>query len=159
MITSKYREKTHDANQAFVNNHVESQEDRPGTHLSCRTMARRLGVSKSSVNRMTSQGTKVKSVKRLRGVTIPAHTKVKRLTGASALLQCFPTWRVKKIAFQDEKDLTNEVPSNRQNVRIYIKGKSPKSILNDYTISLTGNRWNWWCHAAFHTGVLQSPSF
>ena len=86
-------------------------------------MARSLGISKSSVNRMSRRGIKVKSVRRLLGVTIPPQTRLKRLTRAGALLQRFPTWRVKKIAFQDEKDFTIEVPSNRQNNRIYIRGK------------------------------------
>ena len=72
---------------------------------------------------MSRRGIKVKSVRRLLGVTIPPQTRLKRLTRAGALLQRFPTWCVKKIAFQDEKDFTIEVPSNRQNNRIYIRGK------------------------------------
>ena len=126
------------ANIQYVEQHAESQENEPGTHLTCRAMARNLKASKSSVSRISRRSAKLKSVKRLRSVTIPAGTRLRRLVRARALLQRFPNWRVKKIVFQDEKDFTLEVPTNRQNNRIYIRGK--KSEVDPKRLYHEGNR-------------------
>ena len=80
---------TTNENLEFVSTHVEPQEDNPGTHLYCRTMARSLGISESCVNRNSRRGAKVESGRRLRGVTISPQTRLECLTRAGALLQRF----------------------------------------------------------------------
>jgi len=46
-----------------------------------------------------------------------------RKTRSQALYWCFSVATVKKIIFKDEKDFMLEVPTNRQNDRVYAKGR------------------------------------
>ena len=78
--------------------------------------------SKSSVHHQLKKSGH-KSFKRL---VAPQATKgaiQRRLERSRQLLKRFPFWKVKKLVFSDEKDFTLQVPNNRQNNRLFTKGK------------------------------------
>ena len=99
-----------------------SQEDEPGTHLSQRKIARRLGASRSSVQRHL-KAKNMKAFKRLVVPTMSAAVRQKRKSRARNLYQKIGTAEVKHVVFTDEKDFTLEVPINQQNNRVYGSGK------------------------------------
>ena len=100
-----------------------SQEDMPGTHKSQHEIARELGISRSSVQRIIKKDLNFKSVKRIKSQEISEAALQRRVTRARALLRNYSDEDVKNMCFQDEKDFTLQVPKNTQNNRIYIKGK------------------------------------
>ena len=91
-----------------------SQEEKQGSHKSAGRMAKELNISKRTVRRI-SKRLGLKNYKRQWSVTIPPSTKQKRLDCSKKLLTRFPLRKVNKMVFQDEKDFTLEVPTNRQN--------------------------------------------
>lgn len=109
---------TSDENQQLVEDLVLSQESEPGTHLSTRKVARRIGISNSSVsNILKKKG--LKSVKRFVTPNMKPCTKQHRFEKSKRLVNRFSNSQVRKMVFQDEKDFTLEVPLNRQNNRCY----------------------------------------
>jgi transposase len=126
-ITGRPKTVSSDQNNIdYVDEHCESQESNLSQeHLSCRQIAKNIPASKSTVHRIITrnkQGLKLHTVKRLHCPQMPITTKTRRLERANHLLKRFPKWRTKKLCFQDEKDFTLQVPTNRQNNRIYISG-------------------------------------
>ena len=101
---------------------MESQENAPGTHHSQRECANLLDISQTSVRRVAKR----KGLNNFKRVTTPQLEEgaVQRRLGRSRdLRKRFPTWKVKQLVFQDEKDFPIQVPVNRQNNRVYGKGK------------------------------------
>lgn len=105
---------------------LQSQEGEPGTHQSLRKTARILHIGKSSVQRISRKKITppLKSYKRMKTPAMPEGTRQRRLARAAALLTRFPRLgKVKRITFQDEKDFTLQICTNRQNNRVYSQGK------------------------------------
>ena len=111
-----------DENKDNVEDMIQSQEDLPGTHHPQRKIARKLGVSQSSVSRLAHK-LKLKAYKRIRVSRRDEKVRRKRKTRCRLLLKRFTAEKVKNIIFTDEKDFTLEVARNRQNDRIYGKRK------------------------------------
>jgi len=61
--------------------------------------------------------------KRMRTSAVNANARHKRKTRSQALYWRFSLATVKKVIFTDEKDFTLELPTNRQNDRVYAKGR------------------------------------
>ena len=101
---------------------LQSQENEPGTHLSQRECAASLNVHRCSVQRIAKRRG-LRGFKRLTAPQVEDAAVQRRLNRCKDLLVRFPTWKVKKMVFQDEKDFTLQVPTNRQNNRVYGKGK------------------------------------
>ena len=101
---------------------AQSQEENPGTHLSQRKLARSVNVSKSTVHR-TFKKHKLKNYKRMTCPQVNAGTLARRLARSKKLLKRFPLWKFKKCVVQDESDFTLQVPTNRQNDRVYSRRK------------------------------------
>lgn len=101
---------------------TESQESNPGTSKSLRMASHLLGISKSAGSRI-SKGAKRKSVKRIATPQLTDGAISRRLKRAKNLYTRYNNDRIKLLVWQDEKDLTLQVPSNRQNNRIFIRGR------------------------------------
>ena len=71
---------------------------------------------------------------------LPPVTKQRRLERAQQLINRFPKRRVKNICFQDEKDFTVHVPTNRQNDRIYIRTAKKMLVESESISKLVDNR-------------------
>ena len=99
---------------------IQSQEDRPGTHLAPRELTQHLSVSQSSVRRMISKS-KLKSYKRVLTSRKSDGVKEKRITRSRALLRRFDNDTAKNIVFTDEKDFTLEPAMNTKNDVVYGK--------------------------------------
>ena len=97
-------------------------QDEPGTHLSQRKMARRLGVSRLSIQRHL-KCKNMKAFKRLIVPPMPAAVRQKRKSRARNLYQKISSAEVQQVVFTDEKDFTLEVPVNPQNNRVYWSGR------------------------------------
>ena len=111
-----------DENVAYVEEHCESQEsDGAPADLSCKQIARNISISKSTVSRIIKRSNR-KSVKCYDAPQMPPATEMRRLERSRGFLKRLPKWRTNQIVFQDEKDFFPQVPSNRQNNRIYIWG-------------------------------------
>lgn len=104
-------------NQAAVEEFLISQESNPGSHLSHRKIAQRMGISRRSVQRMAHQGG-IKSYRRMTVSRIGQAGKLKRFERSQHLLDAYDEVDVKFMCFHDEKDFTLEVPTNRQNNRV-----------------------------------------
>lgn len=109
-------------NIALVEELTLSQDDAPGTHLSQRKAAKQSQIHRSSVQRIIKKDLKLKSVKRLHEPQRKEDSRIRRLVRAQALLRDFTQADLKKMCFQDETDLTLQVPTNRHNNRCYTKG-------------------------------------
>ena len=62
-------------------------------------------------------------LKRMRTSAVNANARHSRKTRSQVPYRRFSVATVKKIIFTDEKDFTLEVPTNRQNDRVYAKGR------------------------------------
>ena len=123
-------------NQDAVEELALSQESEPGTHLSTRKIARRVGISNGSVSTILKRKD-LKSLKRLSTPNMKPATKQRRLERCRRLYKRFSDLEVKRLVFQDEKDFTLEVPFNSQNNRCYTSGN--KSDIDDdrlYTLQV-----------------------
>lgn len=94
-----------------------SQENRPGTHLSHRKIATRINVSRRSVQRMARRRG-MTSFRRLHVTRISVTARNRRLQRCRYLYKNYSSNDVKYMCYQDEKDFTLEVPTNRQNDRV-----------------------------------------
>ena len=106
---------------------TESQESQPGSSMSLRKASQRIGITKSSASRISKSKNR-KSVKRIVTPQLTAGAVQRRFTRSRNLYTRYNAERIKLLAWQDEKDFTLQVPSNRQNNRIFITGK--KSDVN-----------------------------
>lgn len=129
-----------EANIALVNELALSQEDHPGTHQSQHQISKQTHVNRSSVKRIINHDLKLKSVKRLHEPQRKNDARLRRLDRARELLRAYGHRDVKRMCFQDEKDLTLQVPTNRQNNRCYTKGVK-KDVSLDRLIS-EGNKFS-----------------
>ena len=109
-------------NVAIVDDLIQSQEEQPGTHRSQRQIASQIDVSLGAVNDIV-QKSGLKSLKRHTAPQTKEDAKRRRVERSESLLTRFPTWKVKMLTFQDEKDFTLQVPTNSQNNRVYTRGK------------------------------------
>ena len=99
-----------------------SQDDSPGTHLSQRRVAKRQNISQNTVKRILKKlGNK--SVKRLITPQVGTTSRQRRVERSRRLHRTYTDRDVAKMCFQDEKDFTLQVPSNRQNNRVNVIGK------------------------------------
>jgi len=95
----------------------------PGSHRSQRQIEKLTGINRSSIQRVIAKDLKLKSLMRLRELQRTEGSRLRRLQRARILLRRYPRKQdSKKMCFQDETDLTLEVPANRQNNRCYTKG-------------------------------------
>ena len=124
-------------NEEIVESLILSQEGKPGSHKSGREIAKKVGVSRRSVQRIIKK-IGVKNFKRHQSVNLPPGVRERRLERSKKLLTRFPMRKVKLMTFQDEKDFTLEVPTNRQNNRVYSRGK--KSDINEERLYHEGNK-------------------
>ena len=99
-----------------------SQENEPGTHHSQRECANLLGISRAAVRRVSKRN----GLNNFKPVTTPqleTGAVQRRVDRSRALFKRFRTGKVRQLVFQDEKDFPIQVPVNRQNNRVYGKGK------------------------------------
>jgi len=113
--------------------HVEqlalSQEDKPGTHSTQREIARELGISQPTVQRILKKDLRFRCFKKRRATELTEANKLSRLQRARQLLQKYPASLVNFIVFTDEKVFTVSRPSNTQNDRVYARdGTSKKKV-------------------------------
>ena len=104
-----------------------SQEDKPGTHNSIRHITPRISISKSSVHHLVKKKN-LHCYKRLETPQMNSACHKRRAKRAGKLLQCFSIHSLPRLVFQDEKDFSLQVPTNRQNNRVYFNG--PKKMCN-----------------------------
>jgi len=107
---------------------IQSQDGKPGTHRSQREIAQDLGISRSSVQ-WIAKGLKLKAYKRIRISRRDDNVRHRRKARCKALYDRYKLEDVKRIVFTDEKDFTLEVAKNRQNDRVY--GSKKRDISAD----------------------------
>ena len=113
-------------------------------------IARKVNVSRRPVQHIAKKLV-VKNYKGFCAVNIPPGVRERRLVRSKKLLTRFPIRKVNLITFQDEKDFTLQVPTNRQNNRLYSRGKM--SWINK---SRLYHHWSLWCLALFLGIVLHN---
>lgn len=99
---------------------VLSQEDAPQSHSSQRQIARQVGISLTSVNRIIKNDLQLKCHKKRRAHELTEANKKVRLDCCRKLLRRYPAATVNFIWFTDEKLFTVAAPSNAQNERVYV---------------------------------------
>ena len=110
-------------NEQFVDEEICSQENRPGTHTHPREIAEKLDISHSSVRRMVKKR-KNNQFKRLEAPKLDDNGRKRRTDRVKSLSEKFDNpRRIERAVFQDEKDFPLNTPMNRQNNRVYYKGK------------------------------------
>ena len=112
-----------DDNVEQVEEMICSQEE-PGTHVHPRQIARELDVSRSSVQRMFGNSG-INQFKRLTTPHMDDACRKRRTDRASTLAEKFGTTKrkIERAVFQDESNFPLQTPINRQNNRVYFKGK------------------------------------
>jgi transposase len=110
-----------DSNTEEVEELIQSQEEEPGTHFSIREIAPHLEISKSSVHRIKKKS-KINWFKRVSTPQMNSGCRERRVERSINLLNRFSPHSLPRLAFQDEKDFTLQVPTNRQNNRVYSRG-------------------------------------
>ena len=99
-----------------------SQEQHPGQHLSQRKVSKYLSVSQQTVsNVLRKYG--LKCYKRYVSNHVSFGARERRLERCKKLLRNFNDADMEKMVFQDEADLTLQIPINRQNNRFYSLSK------------------------------------
>ena len=116
---------------------TESQESEPGTSKSLRSVSRSVGISPATASRI-SKKSKRKSVKRINTPQLNDGAIQRRFKRAKNLYTRYNNDQVKLLVWQDEMDLTLQVPSNRQNNRIFIRGR--KNDVNPERLYHPGNK-------------------
>lgn len=103
-----------------------SQENKPGTHLTQREIARELNISRSTVNRIVKRDLRLKCFKKHRATELTEANKAARWIRAGQLLRQYPASMVNFIVFTDEKLFTVARPTNSQNDRVYARDGTAK---------------------------------
>ena len=93
---------------------VYSQEDEPGTHNPIKHMAPWISISKSSLHHLVKKKN-LHFYKRLKTPQMNSACRKRRAERAGKLLQRFSIHSLTRLVFQDEKDFSLQVPTNRQN--------------------------------------------
>ena len=91
---------------------VHSQEDMPQTHRTQRQIAREIGISQRSVNRIVKRDLRLQCLKKQRGQELTDANKQARFERSGQLLRRYPASLVNFIWFTDEKLFTVATPSN-----------------------------------------------
>ena len=146
-----------DENLAEVEQLCQSQDDKPGTHNSQCQAAHIIGVSRRPVQRMLKRR-RLHPFKRMWTSAMNANARHSRKTRSQVLYRRFSVATVKKIIFTDEKDFTLEVPTNRQNDRVYAKGRKSDVCPNRLYTTEIGFRRSWWLAQVCH-GMEKQRSF
>ncbi len=117
------RSATSDENQEVVDELICSQEE-PGTHTHPQTIADDLSVSYSSVQRMVKRS-ELNQFKRVDGPQMNEATRERRVNRAAGLSQKFGknSRMIERAVFQDESSFPLQIPTNKQNNRVYYRGK------------------------------------
>ena len=111
-------------NEEFVDEEICSQENLPGTHTHPREIAEKLNVSHTSVRRMIKKK-KNNQFKRAEAPKVDEGGRKRRKDRVKSLSKKFDNdpRKIERAVFQDEKDFPLNTPTNRQNNRVYFKGK------------------------------------
>ena len=115
---------TTDESAELVEELICSQEDFPGTHKSPQEIARNVGISRSSARRLVKRR-KMNQFKRMKTPHVNNGTRDRGTIRSGNMAERFDhnPRLVEKLACQDEKYFTLEIPANIQNNRVYFKGK------------------------------------
>ena len=105
---------------------VLSQEDRPQTHRTQRQIAREIGISPASVNKIIKKDLRLKCLKKRRAHDLTEANKQAWLQRCRMLLRRYPAGMQNFIWFTDEKLFTVAAPSNNQNDRLYAAAATKK---------------------------------
>ena len=105
-----------------------SDEDCPGTSLSEREAANRLGLSRSSVRRIAKYDLGLKVFKRVGVTALSPAFRTKRADRARILLRRFTAARLAHICFSDEKLFHVSAPRNPQNDRVHSRAASKRDV-------------------------------
>ena len=110
-------------NEEFVDEEICSQEE-PGTHTHPRKLAEILDESHSSVRRMIKKRNN-NEFKRSEAPKVDDGGRERRTNRVKSLSKKFDNnpRKIERAVFQDEKDFPLNTPINRQNNRVYFKGK------------------------------------
>ena len=109
---------TTEENASIFEELVCSQKDEPGTHNSIRQIAPRISISKSSVFRLVKKKN-LHSYKRLKAPQMDSAYRKRRVERAEKLPQRFYIHSLPRLVFQDKKDFSLQVPTNRESNRVY----------------------------------------
>src|SRR6218665_353101 len=99
---------------------VLSQEDLQQMQRNQRQIAREVGISKRSINRIVKKDLRLICMKKRRAHELTVANKQARLDCSRLLLRRYPASLVHFIWFTDEKLFTVASPSNTQNDRLYV---------------------------------------
>ena len=113
-----------------------SQEDEPGTYNSIRQIAPRISISKSSIHRLVRKKN-LHCYKRLKTPQMNSACHKRRAERAGKLLSIHS---LPRLVFQDENDFSLQVPTNRQNNRVYLNG--PKKDAQPERLYREGNKFS-----------------
>ena len=105
---------TTEENASIFEELVYSQEDEPGTHNPIKQMAPWISISKSSVHHLVKKKN-LHFYKRLKTPQMNSACRKRRAERAGKLFQRFSIHSLTRLVFQDEKDFSLQVPTNRQN--------------------------------------------
>ena len=130
---------TEEENASILEELVRWQEDEPGTHNSIRQITPRISISKSSVHRLVKKKN-LHCYKRLKTPQMNSACRKRRAKRAGKLLQRFFIHSLPRLVFQDEKDFFLQVPSNRQNYRVYFNG--PKKDVQPERLYSEGSKFS-----------------
>lgn len=124
-----------EVNIAQVESLALSQEDNPGSHLSCREIVFRTGIKRSTVQRIIRNDLLLKCYRRVCVQKLTEDNKRKRLERCRALLERIPRRDLSKVWFSDEKTFSLRPPKNQQNNRLYATGQRKRDVRADRLIS------------------------
>ena len=126
-------------NASFFDDLVCSQEDEPGTHNSIRQIAPRILIGKSSFHRLVKEKN-LYCYKRLKTPQMNSASRKKIAEHAGMLLQRFSINSSPRLLFQDEKDFSLQVSTNRKNHRVNFNG--PKKDVQPERLYSKGNKFS-----------------
>ena len=133
-VTAKTEE-----NASIFEELVCSQEDEPGTHNSIRQIAPRISISKSSIHRLIKKKN-LRYYKRLKTPQMNSACRKRRSERAGELFQSFSIHSLPWLVFQDEKDSSLQVQTNRQKNRVYYNGS--KKYVQPERLYSEGNKFS-----------------
>ena len=107
-----------EANKDYTEVNIQSQDNQPETHKSQRKIGNAIGISQTSVHRITKE-LNLKAYRRIRVSRRDETVKQKRKTRSKNLDKRFTNKDVERMIITDEKDFTIEVARNRQNDVVY----------------------------------------